>query len=94
MTSNLAQFLGQALGAGVVVSILLQRKSRRIAYLRAVAGARDLWDRRCGTCGRKIRDRPSLVVTEPRGGGMHETVFHLGPPRYCDIRSDKETPDA
>lgn len=85
MTSDLAQFLGQVLVTGTVVAMLLQRKSRRIAYLKTVAGARDLWDRRCGACGRKIRDWPSLVVAEPRGGGMHETVFHSGSSRHCDV---------
>ncbi|MFD5508989.1 hypothetical protein ACFWIB_14600 [Streptomyces sp. NPDC127051] len=94
MTSELAHFLAQALGGGIVIAYLLQRKSRRIDYLRSIAGARDLWDRRCGACGRKIRDRASLVVAKPLGGGMHETVFHLGSPRYCDIRRDEETPDA
>lgn len=94
MSSELAHFLAQSLGGGIIIALLLHCKDRRIAYLRAVAGDRDLWNRRCGTCGRKIQDRPSLVVSEPRGGGMHETVFHLGSPRHCELasRTQQETP--
>lgn len=85
MTSELVQFLGNLFIGGIVVALLLHRKDRRIAYLRAVAGDRDLWNRKCGTCGRKMRDSHSLVVSEPRGGGVHETVFHVGNKRACDM---------
>lgn len=90
MTPEMTQFLTQ-LAAGICLGWIILRKDRRIAYLRAAAGDRDMWARRCATCGRRIRDRPCLVVTEPRGSGLHERVFHTGAPRHCDLAAHTTT---
>ena len=50
---------------------LAERRGRRIRYLAALAGPRDLWDVPCHNCGRRVRDEATITraTTTPDGSG-------------------------
>ncbi|MFC9821411.1 hypothetical protein ACFWG6_31025 [Streptomyces erythrochromogenes] len=100
MTSELATLLAQTLIGGTVIAALLQRKQRRIDYLRPLAGDRDLWNVRCNVCLKPMRDKGSVTDTTTSADGSASTSVSYHMNRCADIARNrrvdplKETPDA
>ncbi|KOU17043.1 hypothetical protein [Streptomyces sp. WM6349] len=80
MTSELAAFLVNVFVGGSVIAYLLQRKQRRIDYLRPLAGDRDLWNIPCDVCLKPMRDKGSVTDTTTSADGSTSTSisYHMG----------------
>lgn len=80
MTSETVDFLVHiAYGALLCVAWRAGRREREVAYLRSLAGSKNLWSVRCDVCLKPMRDKASVTdtTTSTDGHSLTSVSYHM-----------------